>query len=79
MELTQEKGNTAPWYAVYSTPRHTQPGSLTREELLGMIKSGDSLAGRDFVLIDLRRNDHEVPSSPRWPASWRLLAEARDD
>lgn len=64
MALSQEHGDTQPWYAAYPTPRHAPPGSLTREELLRMMKAGDSVAGRDFVLIDLRRNDHEVRSSP---------------
>ncbi|KAH7176080.1 Rhodanese-like domain-containing protein [Dactylonectria macrodidyma] len=59
MASTQEHGNTPPWYAAYPAPRHTQPGSLTREELLEMMKAGKSVAGRDFVLVDLRRNDHE--------------------
>ncbi|KAM5373259.1 hypothetical protein ACJZ2D_007088 [Fusarium nematophilum] len=59
MAMTQEHGNSQPWYAAYPIPRHTQPGSLTREELLKMMKGGDNVAGRDFVLVDLRRNDHE--------------------
>lgn len=64
MASAQEPGSTQPWYAAYPTPRNAQPGSLTREELLKMMKASNRVAGRDFVLVDLRRNDHEVRSSP---------------
>jgi hypothetical protein len=42
-----------------SAPEH-QPGSMTREEVLKLMKEVSSVAKQDFVLIDLRRNDHEV-------------------
>lgn len=49
-----------PWYAAYPAPRHLQPGCVTREELLWMLKGGANVAGRDFLLVDLRRADYEV-------------------
>jgi arsenical-resistance protein 2 len=47
-----------PWHATYPSPRTTNPDSISREVLLGRLQGGDQ-PGRDFVLIDLRRNDHE--------------------
>jgi arsenical-resistance protein 2 len=53
----------APWYAAYPAPRNTQPGTVTREEVLAMAKlQEESTAGGDFIFIDLRRTDHEVMS-----------------
>ena len=46
----------APWHAAYPAPKTTEPGALTKEDVLGMLQRGEE----DFVLIDLRRNDHEV-------------------
>lgn len=68
--------SSPPWYAAYPPPRHLQPGYVTREELLSMLKDGENVTANDFVLVDLRRADHEVsllggtwcltaPSSPR--------------
>ncbi|KAF7557163.1 hypothetical protein G7Z17_g870 [Cylindrodendrum hubeiense] len=59
MAAAHELGNPPPWYAQYPTPRESQPGGVTREELLKMLKGGESGVSRDFVLVDLRRNDHE--------------------
>jgi arsenical-resistance protein 2 len=56
---SQQQAITAPWHAAYPAPEH-QPGSLTREEVLKLIKEVSSVTKQDFVLIDLRRNDHEV-------------------
>lgn len=63
-----------PWHAAYPAPRE-QPGSLAREQVLEMLKSGARTPGRDFLLIDLRRNDHEVWSClPSLPSA--LLPQA---
>jgi len=48
-----------PWHAAYPSPRDAQLKSLTREQVLEMLKSGASVLGKDFLLIDVRRNDHE--------------------
>jgi hypothetical protein len=47
-----------PWYAAYPVPQ-TSASSITRESLLSWIKDGKR-AGKDFVLVDLRRTDYEV-------------------
>jgi len=52
--------SSPPWYAAYPPPRHLQPGCVTREELLSMLKDGENVTANDFVLVDLRRADHEV-------------------
>lgn len=51
----------APWHAAYPAPRNAHPASITRAELLQDFRDGKK-AGKDFILIDLRRNDHEVRS-----------------
>ncbi|KAH6971030.1 Rhodanese-like domain-containing protein [Ilyonectria sp. MPI-CAGE-AT-0026] len=59
MASAHESGNPPPWYAAFPAPRESQPGGVTREELLKMLKGCDKFADRDFILVDLRRNDHE--------------------
>ncbi|KAF2687104.1 Rhodanese-like protein [Lentithecium fluviatile CBS 122367] len=54
---TETPAAPPPWHAAYPAPRNPTPASMTREEVLAMMKQ--SQAGRDFVLVDLRRNDHE--------------------
>ena len=48
-----------PWYAAYPSPRHDTSPSISRVEVLQLFRDGQE-AGRDFILIDLRRADHEV-------------------
>lgn len=50
-----------PWYAAYPPPRHSTYPSISRVEVLQLFRDGKA-AGRDFILIDLRRTDHEVNS-----------------
>ena len=47
-----------PWHAAYPAPRGAAP-SISREELLQWIREGKQ-AGKDFLLVDLRRTDYEV-------------------
>lgn len=49
----------APWHAVFPAPKDAELGAVDREEVLQMIKDADKGA-QDFVLVDVRRNDHEV-------------------
>jgi hypothetical protein len=49
-----------PWHAVYPPPLNKSPAAMTRLEVLEMMKDGNNVAGKDYVLIDLRRTDHEV-------------------
>lgn len=48
-----------PWHAAYPLPRNS-PATISREEVLGMIKRSVENPNRDYVLVDLRRNDFEV-------------------
>ncbi|KLU91685.1 hypothetical protein MAPG_10203 [Magnaporthiopsis poae ATCC 64411] len=54
----------APWHAAYPAPRNTELLSVTREEVLAMLEAQREGQGsckkRDFLLVDLRRVDHEV-------------------
>jgi len=47
-----------PWHAAYPAPRTTNPPSVSRAELRAWLKEGQT-PGVNFVLVDLRRNDHE--------------------
>ena len=51
-----------PWHEAFPAPREGQSASVAREELLGWLEEGGSgnVIGRDFVLVDVRRNDHQV-------------------
>jgi len=48
-----------PWHAAYPAPK-TEAPSITRDAVLEMLRNGRNAAGKDFVLVDLRRADHEV-------------------
>ena len=51
----------APWYTHFPAPK-SAPGWLPQRELLTWLQAGAGRAalvpGRDFLLVDLRRNDH---------------------
>jgi hypothetical protein len=47
-----------PWHAVYPNPKNTAE-AISRSEVLERLNHGEQ-PGRDFLLVDLRRNDHEV-------------------
>lgn len=47
-----------PWHAAYPAPNAVAP-SLLRHELLQWFQDGKK-AGKDFVLVDVRRTDFEV-------------------
>ena len=49
----------APWHAAYPAPK-SNVAAISREDVLGLLRGGKDIAGRDFVLVDLRQNDHEV-------------------
>ncbi|KAF3143407.1 hypothetical protein TWF703_010821 [Orbilia oligospora] len=46
----------SPWHAAFPSPRTTKPGALTRKEVLELLQKEGR---KDFVLVDLRRNDYE--------------------
>ena len=58
MATVNSTGSSAPWYAAYPAPQNLNPASMQREDVLEMIKHSE--AGKDFILVDLRRNDHDV-------------------
>ena len=51
-----------PWHAAYPTPK-TQAEAISREDVLDMLRDPKNVAGKDFILVDLRRNDHEVSAT----------------
>lgn len=48
-----------PWHAAYPAPK-TEAPSIKRDMVLEMLRKGNDVAGKDFILVDLRRADHEV-------------------
>lgn len=52
----------AQWYEAYPAVKSQDVPALSRSDFLGMLNSGAS-PGQDFILVDLRRNDHVVCSS----------------
>ncbi|KAK2686434.1 hypothetical protein QWA68_015156 [Fusarium oxysporum] len=49
-----------PWHAAYPPPLNKTPAAMTRQAVLEMMKDSKNIAGKNYVLIDLRRADHEV-------------------
>ncbi|PQE10391.1 arsenate reductase (Arc2) protein [Rutstroemia sp. NJR-2017a WRK4] len=52
-----ESAAEKPWHAAYPAPKSTA-AVITRESLLSWMQEG-KLAGKNFVLVDLRRTDFE--------------------
>jgi len=76
MASTTQATATAPpsWHAAYPAPK-TEAPSITREAVLEMLRDSGNVPGKDLVLVDLRRVDHEVCSCLyRYPKS-RLKTE----
>jgi arsenical-resistance protein 2 len=46
-----------PWHAVFPIPQ-SQPASISAADVLSRLQSRDE-PGKDILLIDLRRTDHE--------------------
>ncbi|ETI25433.1 hypothetical protein G647_02206 [Cladophialophora carrionii CBS 160.54] len=46
------------WHEAYPTPRNQSPKVVTRQELRQWLQEGQK-PGVDFLLVDLRRTDHE--------------------
>lgn len=55
----QPTDNSPPWHAAFPSPRTIEVDAIQRDELLARFKAGER-PGKDFVLVDLRRNDHAV-------------------
>jgi arsenical-resistance protein 2 len=58
MSTTEATPAPAPWYAAYPAPK-SEVAIISREEVLEMLRTTPA-EKRDFVLVDLRRNDFEV-------------------
>lgn len=56
----------APWHAAYPAPKSEAVG-IFQSDLLAMLEDGKE-PGKDYILVDLRRNDHAV----RWTQADRL-------
>ncbi|OQD70023.1 hypothetical protein PENDEC_c027G03805 [Penicillium decumbens] len=54
---TPDIPRNTPWHAAYPAPK-SEVNSLPRQELLRWLKEGKQ-PGKDFVLVDVRRNDFE--------------------
>ena len=52
----------APWYDAYPAAKSQDVPVLSCSDFLEMLNSGAS-PGQDFILVDLRRNDHVVCNS----------------
>lgn len=50
-----------PWHAAFPPVQCQHVPEISRMELLQMMRDGKQ-AGVDYLLVDLRRNDHEVQS-----------------
>ena len=59
---------TPPWHQAYPPPRNSNTPLVSRQELLLSFRDG-KVAGKDFVLVDLRRNDHEVSDHTTLPSA----------
>ncbi|KAI9761914.1 MAG: hypothetical protein M1840_001530 [Geoglossum simile] len=58
----EQSKSAIPWFSAYPAPRSVAPQSITRFELLQWLREGRE-DERDFILVDLRRTDHEVSTS----------------
>ena len=50
------------WHNAYPRPRNQSPKVVKREDLLQWLQGGQK-SGLDFLLVDLRRTDHEVTTA----------------
>lgn len=51
----------SPWHAAYPVPKQASP-AIDRQEVLELLRSEVDTAKKTYILVDLRRNDHEVRS-----------------
>ncbi|KAI4190448.1 MAG: hypothetical protein LQ346_004918 [Caloplaca aetnensis] len=58
MSVATASSTEKAWYEAYPPAQCKNPASITATELLHALKQGKK-PGVDFILVDLRRNDHE--------------------
>ncbi|KAI1612460.1 putative arsenate reductase [Exophiala viscosa] len=82
MTTTTQSQKEPPWHAAFPVPRTTEPKSISPEDLLGRLQARER-GGKDFLLVDLRRNDHEggtihssinIPAQTLYPSLEALYA-----
>ncbi|CAK7207019.1 hypothetical protein SEUCBS139899_009827 [Sporothrix eucalyptigena] len=75
MASTQDGQPDAPWHAAYPDPK-SDVVFISREEILALINDSAHVAGKDYILVDLRRNDYHggtiqgsinLPAQSLWP------------
>ena len=49
-----------PWHANFPTPK-SELRSLSPDEVASMMQDEQKVAGRDYVVVDVRRTDFAVP------------------
>lgn len=47
------------WHEAYPNPRNQSPDAITRQDLLERLRNGQK-PGVNFLLVDLRKEDHQV-------------------
>lgn len=52
------KADNEPWYAKFPTPK-ARPGNVSASDLLDRIQKAKNETSPSYVLVDVRRNDHE--------------------
>lgn len=57
-------GSSLPWEMVVPQASCSTPRSTTRREVLTLLEAGQ-MPGTNFLLVDVRREDHEVRAAPR--------------
>ncbi|KAH8888950.1 Rhodanese-like protein [Thozetella sp. PMI_491] len=69
-------GDAAPWHAAYPSPS-VSAAEIVRESVLDLLRDTTGNAVKDFVLIDVRRDDHKggtirgsinLPAQSLWPS-----------
>ncbi|CAK7235578.1 hypothetical protein SBRCBS47491_009340 [Sporothrix bragantina] len=58
MASTQDEQPDAPWHAAYPDPT-SDVVFISREDVLALLNDSTLVAGKDYLLVDLRRNDHQ--------------------
>lgn len=65
----------SPWDPAYPVAKNQNPSTITRSEVLKMLREGKQ-PGKDFVLVDLRREDRTVSCSNTYSQSIDISSNA---
>jgi len=69
-----EGAKEVPWHTAFPAPSKETPDTITAQQLLQGIRAGKR-PGIDFLLVDLRRTDHEVSKIGETHLHFRLPDE----